>query len=102
MEKPPRNLQPLLRNPVMAALQSVANHTLQIRPGSAAADSFEVAFPDAGVSGSAKPLRPGLYEANLTAAGQQLACKFRLDSDGKRLILYLTDEPFHQITYQKK
>ena len=98
-EKPPRNLQPLLRNPVMAAVQGAANQTLEVRQGK---DSFDVSIPAAGVSGSVKATGPNVYQGQLNCQGQSLPCSFRLADEGKLLILYLSEEPFHQMTYQKK
>lgn len=99
VEKPPRNLQPLLRSPVMEALQGTPNQTLEVRQGK---DGFDVSVPAAGVSGSVKAVRQGLYQGQLSAHDQTLMCKFRLAEEGKLLILYMSDEPFHQMTYQKK
>jgi hypothetical protein len=101
VEKPPRNLQPLLRSPVMEALQGTPNQTLEVRQGKDK-EGFEVSVPAAGVSGSVKAIRLGLYQGLLSAHDQTLMCKFRLAEEGKLLILYMSDEPFHQITYQKK
>jgi DNA-directed RNA polymerase subunit RPC12/RpoP len=98
-EKPPRNLQPLLRNPVMAALQGTANQTLDVRQGK---DSFDVSIPAAGVSGAAKATGPNVYQGQLNFQGQSLPCSLRLADEGKLLVLYLSEEPFHQMTYQKK
>jgi hypothetical protein len=98
-EKPPRNLQPLLRNLVMEAVQNAPNQTLEVRQGK---DGFDVSVPAAGVSGSVKMIRAGLYQGLLKARDQSLPCKFRLAEEGRLLILYMGDEPFHQMTYQKK
>jgi hypothetical protein len=98
-ERPPRNLQPLLRNPVMEAVQNAPNQTLEVRKGT---DGFDISVPGAGVRGSIKAIRPGLYQGPLKARDQSLLCRFRLADEGKLLILYLSDEPFHQMTYQKK
>ena len=99
VEKPPRNLQPLMRNPVTAALQGAANQTLEVRAGK---DGFDVSVPAANVSGSFKALAMGVYQGQLNCQDQTLLCKLRLADDGKLLILYLTEEPFHQMTYQRK
>jgi DNA-directed RNA polymerase subunit RPC12/RpoP len=99
VEKPPRNLQPVLRNPVMAAVQNAPNQTLDVRQGK---DGFDISVPAAGASGSVTAIRPGLYQGLLKVQNQSLLCRFRLADEGKLLILYMGDEPFHQMTYLKK
>lgn len=98
-EAPPRNLQPLLRDPVMAAIQGAADHALVVR---SPARGLDVLIPDAGVQGRARPLGQGLYAAVLKRGDSVLDAKLRLIDGGKRLILYLSDEPFHQITYDRQ
>jgi hypothetical protein len=58
--------------------------------------------PSAGVSGTGKFVSPGLYEVHLNSQGKSLACKLRLAQQGSIVILYLSDEPFRQMTYQRK
>jgi hypothetical protein len=47
-------------------------------------------------------LGQGLYAAVLKRGDSVLDAKLRLIDGGKRLILYLSDEPFHQITYDRQ
>lgn len=98
-EKPPRNLKPLLRDPVMRALQATPDQKIYIH--SRAGGQFQVAIPAAGVLGTAKPALAGVYETVLRYEDSRLPCKLRSCGDGDRLILYLSDQPFHQITYNR-
>jgi hypothetical protein len=97
-ELPPRNLKPLLADPVMAALQGV-QHRLVVRKGRA---GVRLQFPEAGVRGQARPARGGLFDVSLSAEGKTLQGKLRLLADGDMIILYLQDEPMHQITYWRQ
>lgn len=99
VERPPRNLRPLLAQPIMAALQAAPDHDLTVQ--SEAAGLF-VAIPAAPVVGLATPSGPGMYNVDLQNANGKLSCRLRLVSGGRLLVLYLSDEPFHQILYQRK
>ena len=44
----------------------------------------------------------GLYPAVLRLRDDKLDCTLRLTRDAGTLILYLSDEPFHQLTYARK
>lgn len=98
-EKRPRNLKPLLRDPVMRAIQSAPDHQLVVHDDGGG--SLALSIPRAGVSGQAHRGDNGVYEATLAKAGEAatLECKLRPFDGGKRLLLYLADEPFHQLTY---
>lgn len=98
-EKPPRNLKPLLANGVMSALQQAAGVEFSVRR-----EREELRFNcgSAGVWGTLKPLGAGLYEANLGSGRGNLKCHLRLIDGGKAAILYLSDKPFHQMTFVKK
>ncbi len=98
VESPPRNLKPLLRNPVMAALQRSANHKLTL--ARAGDDQWTVRIVPAGVTGSASMVG-GILQADIELEGSSLPCKLRPIRDGSGLILYLRDEPFSQITYRR-
>ncbi len=99
IEVQPRNLKPLLRNPVMAAIQSVDPNRMII---SQLKDVVEVSFPDAGVSGRSRPIGGGLYAVELVMGEEKLSSQLRLVRGGDMLILYLKDQPFHQITFKRK
>ena len=101
-EVAPRNLRPLLRDPVMRAIQAAANQTLVV--DKMAAGQYPVWIPAAGVRGLAKPSGKGIYDLLLRheASGRELPCKIRAISDGERIVLFLSDKPFHQITYSSR
>jgi DNA-directed RNA polymerase subunit RPC12/RpoP len=94
-EVPPRNLQPILRNPVMAAIQAAAGQQLVV---SSSAANLAVAIPAAGVQGQGTQIAPGLFRAALGRGSDVLDAQLRYVGGG-RMILYLADQPFHQITY---
>ena len=96
VERAPRNLRPLLRDPVMAAIQSAPDQHLIVHPG---AEGIRVVIPEAMVSGVGKPTGPGLFRAALRYQSHALNCTLRFLDGGRGLILYLADEPFHQLTY---
>ena len=98
VEQPPRNLRPLLRDPVMAVAQSATEHALVIgREG----DVLSVSIPGAGIAGRASG-GGALRNLELRCGQHSLACKLRFIDSGKRAVLYLSDEPFHQITYERQ
>ena len=96
VEAPPRNLRPMLQHPVMAAVQGAINQTLVLSNGGAV---LKITIPEASVSGTAVETSPGHYTATLRRDEATLACRLRVLDQGKRVILYLADEPFHEITY---
>lgn len=98
-ERPPRNLEPLLRDPVMAAVQAAAEQTLVVRR---ARGKVQVRIPQAGVGGPAQAAGGGLYTLVLCHGDDRLPCKLRFADAGRRAILYLSDEPFHQISYERQ
>ena len=99
IERPPRSLRPMLRDPVMAAVQEAYNHSLEIR---AVGSDFAIAIPDAGVRGTLQSTPGGHYEATLVRGGSQLNAKLILTGGGDVLILYLSDRPFHQVVYGRR
>ena len=96
VEAPPRNLRPMLQHPVMAAVQGAINQTLVLSNGNAV---LKITLPEASVSGTATETSPGHYDATLQLDAATLACRLRVLDQGQRVILYLADEPFHEITY---
>ena len=64
-------------------------------------ESLELYIPAAQVRGSAKANGDGEYEAVLHHNGDKLACTFRPTSDGEGIVLFLSPEPFHQLTYAR-
>jgi len=95
-EIPPRNLRPLLRDPIMAAIQAAPGQRIVI---TADGDGgLDVALPVASLSGTGQPDSPGAYRLTLTDGRDTLHCRLRVLAD-ERLLLYLADEPFHQMTF---
>lgn len=97
-EAQPRNLKPLLSDPVMAAIQDNRNHQVYVLERS---DTLRVYVTPGTVRGVAKPVGGGMYETVLKHGKDELTCKLRLADGGDTLIVYLTDEPFHQMTYTR-
>ncbi|MDY6914195.1 MAG: hypothetical protein SVT52_07060 [Planctomycetota bacterium] len=107
----PRYLKPMLRNPVMAAIQAAFGHSLIIRRRKASpaelaegkqGGGLDVSIPAAMVTGQARSVGGGLYEAVLYHGQKSLNCKIRLVDSAQRLVLYLSDRPFHQLSYVRK
>jgi len=98
-EASPRNLRPLLRDPVMAAIQAAPAHQIVLKD--AQASGLEVSIPAAAVSGSAQAGPDGMYQAVLRNGKDELKCALRPMVDGRGVILYLSDQPFHQLTYAR-
>ena len=97
-EIPPRNLKPLLRDPVMAAIQSAPDQRLVI---GRERSELTVRIDPAGVTGTVRPAN-GVLEGVVHHRGDSLICKLRPIRSGEGLILYLKDAPFHQLTYAKE
>jgi hypothetical protein len=96
VEVAPRNLQPMLADPVMSAIQSAGLQQLAVRPNG---NGLEVEIPQAHVYGLAKPAGPDVYGVGLAYGEYKLAANLRFVDGGRTAILYLADKPFHQITY---
>ncbi len=96
VEAPPRNLQPMLDNPVMAAIQAAGQQHLAVR---AKGEGLEVTIPEAQVRGQASPAGRDVYALALTRGDSKLAANLRFTEGGRTAILYLDAKPFHQITY---
>jgi DNA-directed RNA polymerase subunit RPC12/RpoP len=99
VEQLPRNLKPLLKNAVMAAVQSVPSQRLELRANGGGA--FSVSLPSAGVKGTARPVGGDLLEARLELGKDVLSCHLRVLEGGKTLVLYLSPRPFHQVTFSR-
>ena len=98
-EQLPRNLRPLLRNPVMAAIQSAPGREVIIKRRGRL---LQVFMPDAGVLGPAEPVAAGVYNVFLNYRSDTIKCRLRLFDSGRGLILYLSDQPFHQLTFRRR
>ena len=98
VETPPRNLRPLLRQPVMAAIQAAPEQKLLIE---AEGNDLRIEIPAAAVRGTARQTAPGLYRAALHCSNSELASTLRFLAGGATLLLYLDETPFHQLTYTR-
>ena len=95
-ETAPRNLKPLLRDPVMAAIQAAPHQKLVV---SSHAGGIQVTIPQARVRGEGKQVAPGLFQTPLKREDHTLLASVRFVEGGRMAILYLADSPFHQLTY---
>jgi len=103
-EATPRNLKPLLRDPVMAAVQATSPQQLLVRAGQDGSLQFLLGGGSgrAVIRGAAKGLNgDGVYEARLTDGKHTLPCALRFAHGGNEAILYLSNLPFHQITFAR-
>jgi hypothetical protein len=98
VEVAPRNTKPLLSDPVMSAIQSTTPQKLSILPGTEA-DSVKLKLGSGEVTGTAVRDARGLYVTKLTHNGSTLQCLLRFAHGGREAILYLSEEPFHQLTF---
>ncbi|MFW5840758.1 MAG: hypothetical protein ACOCZE_09275, partial [Planctomycetota bacterium] len=96
-EIPPRNLKPMLRDKTMAAIQQARQVEIQFQPGNQDGQ-LQVQIPAAGLTGSARPTGPGAYELAVSGRAGDLVCRLRY-LPNNTFILYLRDEPFHQMTF---
>jgi len=96
-ETPPRNLKPMLRGPIISAIQSAGRHELII---AAAEKGMLVSIPAAGVKGTATG-DDGILNVTLKKGSHSRKAWIR-SAGGNKIILYLKDEPYHQLTYVKK
>lgn len=99
LEQSPRNLRPLLRDPVMAAIQSAPARKMIISPGT---KTLLVTMPEAMVIGLATPAGGGVYDLILKYGEHSIQSRLRLFDSGRRMILYLSDQPFHQLTFKRQ
>jgi hypothetical protein len=80
----------------MAALQSQPKLELVV---SRQGEGFALSLPGAGASGTAVSAGSGAYAARLQKGAAALDCVLRTAAEGKTVVLYLQDAPFHQITF---
>lgn len=97
MEIAPRNTKPLLSDPVMSAIQNTMPQQLSVRPGPD--DSVKLSLGSGEVTGTARQDARGLYVTRLSHNGSTLQCLLRFAHGGQEAILYLSEEPFHQLTF---
>jgi len=94
-----RRLRLGFADPVMEAVRSSPLHELVV---TAEGDAFALSLPPTEVRGEARFLRPGEYAATLRSGTSRLACRLRLLAGARRVILYLADQPFHQVIYRRR
>jgi hypothetical protein len=99
IEIAPRNTKPLLSDPVMSAIQNTMPQKLSIRPG--LNGSVRLSLGSGEVTGTARQDTRGLYVTQLKHNGSTLQCLLRFAHGGKEAILYLSEEPFHQLTFAR-
>jgi DNA-directed RNA polymerase subunit RPC12/RpoP len=97
-EESPRNLKPLLRHPVMAAIQARPDDRLIIRR---TGDAYVVWFDKAAMAGKLAFAGRGQYRVEFEKQGETLPAVLRLFDEGRRMVLYLRDEPMYQLTYRR-
>ncbi len=97
-EAEPRNLKPLMTDPVIAAVQGARGQELFVHQRR---DTLHVYITPGSVRGVAKPVGKGVYETVLKHGKDQRECRLRLAPDGETLIVYFADKPFHQMTYTR-
>ena len=95
-ETPPRHLKPMLRDPVMAAIQAAGRQEMVVSPD---AQGIRVTIPAARVTGVGKQVAPGLFRTILKRRDHSLDAAVRFVEGGRRVVLYLADRPYHQLTY---
>ena len=67
-------------------------------------DQYKLFIPQVGMRGIIlqKDDDKNEYPVILSSGGDTLRCRFRAIDSGKRIILYLSDKPYHQVIYSKK
>ena len=98
-EAEPRNLAPVLAQPVMAALQNAYAHEMTVTPDG---EAFTVVISAAKVTGTLRADPDGTWTGTLRAAETELPVRLRLLADGDTVLLYLADQPYRQLTYRRK
>lgn len=95
-----RYLRLAFKNPVMERLRASPAHRLIIRKSGKNRTMF--VLPPTILHGQARPDGNGIFTAILTDGKNSLTCRLRLIDSGRRVILYLSEKPYHQIIYEKK
>jgi hypothetical protein len=99
IETPPRNLKPLLTQPIMQAIQQAVDHRMLIKDQ---AGELIVSIPEARVRGRLRPKRNGLYEGTLRRDQATLPVWLRYVKSPSLVILYLSERPMYQLSYRLK
>jgi hypothetical protein len=96
-EVPPRNLKPLESNPLVAAIQNASQGMLLLTTDG---DELEIDLPDAHITGEGKRTSDGLYRVVLTDGDDTHWAQLRL-AGPDRVVLYLSDAPYSQLTFAR-
>lgn len=94
-EHPPRHLKPLLRNPVMAAVQNAVHQHLLLEQRDGL---WVVRIPEAGVDGTAERVGNDSFRVDLRQGANRLEGQIRA-MPGGFVVLYLDPAPMHQVIY---
>ncbi|MDY7009565.1 MAG: hypothetical protein SVV80_02285 [Planctomycetota bacterium] len=94
-----RYLRLAFENPIMEQLRAGGVHGLVIAERG---ELFTIALPPTGLRGWASSAGNGAFTAAISDGKNRLQCRLRLIDAGKRLILYLSEKPYHQIIYKRK
>ena len=88
-------------NPIMEKFRLSSRHYLIIRKRQ---DKYTIFIPQLGIQGVIlqRANDRNEYPVILSAGGDTLRCRIRAIDSGKRIILYLSDKPYHQLMYSKK
>ena len=87
------------RDPIMERVRRAGKHEIVITGRNG---PLNVAIPKTSLTGRAKPDGNGAFTAELTDGSAKLPSRLRFHSDGKHLVLYLADAPYHQVVYEKQ
>ncbi len=96
-EIPPRNLRPVLSDPIMRTLQREAWGEVTITHDG---EKLRLTFPGCEVTGVALTSADGAYRVSLMLGDASIMGLLRQDGDN-RLVLYLAESPFHQLTFAR-
>ena len=86
-------------DPVMEELRAAGRHQIVITGNK---DRLDIAIPPTPIRGQATPDGNGAYKAVLRDGSKALAGRMRFLPDGRRLVLYLADAPYHQVVYERR
>ena len=98
-EVTPRNIKPLLQDPVMEAIQNTENQRLIVNRGEDG--GLSVTILQSGVSGKVFSEGDGIFSVVIRKGGNSLRGKLRLIDDGNLVVFYLRNSPMYQMTYRR-
>ncbi len=86
-------------DPVMEHVRTAPKLKLIV---AAAGQSFTLALLPMSLHGQARFIGDGTYAFAVNSGSRSLTWHLRLAAQGKRLILYLADKPYHQVVFQRQ